>query len=512
MSLNTNNVKKNSKFERSGTGSGTGTGPRTRMHKEDLDCMPDISSPGSRTSTQMCASKRTRGFFSKRNLRVILAVSIGILLFINSGAPVISSGAIMYDAAASAAATAAAAYRTTSAVFVDGDPITIEAYNIDNFNYFKLRAIAAAVDCAVWYEEETDTIIIDSSVSYADGLKRIGEGDIAAIDGGAASGGDTALFGSGGATSGAMISATISTTSGATSGAGINTASLPAYPTASAIIINGVSANLKAYNIYDYNYFKLRDFLSVINISVWYSEITDAIYIETDKGYDINYRGLATTITIDAGDSAADVPLGAAAAAGSAGEGAAAANEATAAGEGAAASEGAAAAQNSGGEQNSAGAQNYGATQDATKPIFEALSNPRNIDIDQLISEYRAKVVELVNDERAAAGVHPLEASDDLFKIAQFRCDDMAVNYYFSHESPTYGDLEALFNRFGIEFSIIGENIAMGHMSPEQVMHAWMESKGHRDNILDPDYDYIGVGLVIAEDNTVLWAQTFMRD
>ena len=239
---------------------------------------------------------------------------------------------------------------------------------------------------------------------------------------------------------------------------------LHAFPTSSSIIINGDVALLEAYNIGGYNFFKLRDFLNAVDVGVWYDELTDTIHIETDKGYDPVYRGPAGDVASMELDGTVEVPAGTP-------------NEADTAGE----------------------------------PDDVEIAESVEARLERLAWEYRLQVVDMVNTERAAVGVSPLEPADILFEIAQFKCTDMATNDYFAHESPTYGDLEALFDLFDIDFRIIGENIAMGHVTPEHVMHDWMESPGHRDNILDPDYVYIGVGLVLDDYGTPYWAQAFLR-
>lgn len=120
-------------------------------------------------------------------------------------------------------------------------------------------------------------------------------------------------------------------------------------------------------------------------------------------------------------------------------------------------------------------------------------------------SSYVKQVVDLVNKERAAAGLSPVAALDSLNKVAAAKATDMRVNNYFSHTSPTYGSPFDMMKSFGITYRAAGENIAMGQKTPQEVMTAWMNSAGHRANILSANFNYIGVGY----DNNY-WVQEFI--
>ncbi|MTI82096.1 MAG: serine protease [Firmicutes bacterium] len=110
------------------------------------------------------------------------------------------------------------------------------------------------------------------------------------------------------------------------------------------------------------------------------------------------------------------------------------------------------------------------------------------------MNEFQKKVVKLVNEERAKEGLAPLVAKADLNKVAQVKAEDMAENNYFSHTSPTYGSPFDMMKQFGINYSYAGENLAKGYGSAESVMEAWMNSPGHKANILNPNFTEIGVG------------------
>lgn len=123
------------------------------------------------------------------------------------------------------------------------------------------------------------------------------------------------------------------------------------------------------------------------------------------------------------------------------------------------------------------------------------------------MNEYEQKVVELVNDLRAGFGLEILKADNELGKIARLKSEDMMANNYFDHVSPTYGNPGQMLNQFQVSYKAAGENIAMGMSTPEEVVSAWMQSDGHRANILDPDFTHIGVGY---EPAMQIWTQIFV--
>ncbi|WP_425455191.1 CAP domain-containing protein [Aquisalibacillus elongatus] len=125
------------------------------------------------------------------------------------------------------------------------------------------------------------------------------------------------------------------------------------------------------------------------------------------------------------------------------------------------------------------------------------------------LQSFEQQVVDLVNQERQQRGLQPLQASSELSDVARDKSRDMAENNYFSHTSPTYGSPFDMMQQYGIDYRTAGENIAMGQRSPEQVMDGWMNSEGHRENILSSDFTHIGVGYVEANGKTY-WTQMFI--
>lgn len=115
------------------------------------------------------------------------------------------------------------------------------------------------------------------------------------------------------------------------------------------------------------------------------------------------------------------------------------------------------------------------------------------------------QVAELVNTERARYGLPALTLSAELSAGARLKSQDMADNRYFSHTSPTYGSPFEMMKSLGIRYRTAGENIAKGYATAQAVVAAWMNSEGHRANILNADYTEIGVGYVADGNHWTQW-------
>ncbi|OCA84740.1 LysM peptidoglycan-binding domain-containing protein [Bacillus sp. FJAT-27986] len=119
------------------------------------------------------------------------------------------------------------------------------------------------------------------------------------------------------------------------------------------------------------------------------------------------------------------------------------------------------------------------------------------------------QIVALVNEERAKNGLQPLRNNADLSVVAYTKAVDMSENGYFAHTSPTYGSPFDMMKAFGITYVAAAENIAQGHRTAEAVMEGWMDSEGHRENILNPNYTEIGIGYEKYEH---YWVQMFIQN
>lgn len=121
------------------------------------------------------------------------------------------------------------------------------------------------------------------------------------------------------------------------------------------------------------------------------------------------------------------------------------------------------------------------------------------------------QVVDLVNRQRANYGLPLLKANWELSRVARYKSQDMIQKGYFAHQSPTYGSPFNMMESFGIRFTAAGENIAYGQRTPQEVMNDWMNSTGHRNNILSRVYNQIGVGVAKASNGTYYWTQMFIK-
>lgn len=127
--------------------------------------------------------------------------------------------------------------------------------------------------------------------------------------------------------------------------------------------------------------------------------------------------------------------------------------------------------------------------------------------LDASVLSYENEVIRLVNEIRAKNGLKPLTANWELSRVARYKSQDMVDNRYFSHTSPTYGTPFQMIKAFGLSYRSAGENIAYGYRTPQAVVDGWMNSSGHRANILNASYTQIGVGYVASGH---YWTQMFI--
>lgn len=120
---------------------------------------------------------------------------------------------------------------------------------------------------------------------------------------------------------------------------------------------------------------------------------------------------------------------------------------------------------------------------------------------------FEQEVIRLVNEIRVENGLSELTYDWELARVARYKSQDMKDNKYFSHTSPTYGSPFQMMKSFGISYRSAGENIAKGQTTPQAVVNAWMNSSGHRANILNSSYTKIGVGYVQSGN---YWTQMFI--
>jgi uncharacterized YkwD family protein len=145
--------------------------------------------------------------------------------------------------------------------------------------------------------------------------------------------------------------------------------------------------------------------------------------------------------------------------------------------------------------------------QQQTQAPSGAAQNQNSTATSGTVSQYVQQVINLTNQQRTKNGLPALKADAQLSGVAQKKALDMQQNHYFSHTSPTYGSPFDMMRDFGVTYQAAGENIAQGQRTPQEVVTAWMNSEGHRENILSAKFTHIGVGFEQTGKN---WSQMFI--
>lgn len=151
--------------------------------------------------------------------------------------------------------------------------------------------------------------------------------------------------------------------------------------------------------------------------------------------------------------------------------------------------------------------QEQPAQQAPAEPEAQEQTNQSSQSASQQLSQFENEVVELTNQERQKNGLAPLQIDEELSAVAREKSNDMSVKNYFDHNSPTYGSPFDMMKSYGISYRAAGENIAKGQRTPQEVVDAWMNSQGHRENILNGNFTHIGVGFVEQGNH---WTQMFI--
>lgn len=131
--------------------------------------------------------------------------------------------------------------------------------------------------------------------------------------------------------------------------------------------------------------------------------------------------------------------------------------------------------------------------------------------LDPKVVQFQNRVVQLTNGQRAKHGLKPLRMNWELQRVARIKSEDMRNRNYFAHTSPTYGEPFDMIRNFGIWYNAAGENIAAGQQTPEAVVNAWMNSPGHKANILNGNFTEIGCGTALGGRYGVYWTQMFIK-
>lgn len=119
------------------------------------------------------------------------------------------------------------------------------------------------------------------------------------------------------------------------------------------------------------------------------------------------------------------------------------------------------------------------------------------------------EVFNLINEQRKKNGLSALKIDSEVQNVARIKAKDMVNNNYFSHTSPTYGSPFDMLNSFKVSYKTAGENIA-GNSSNSAAVTAWMNSSGHKANILNSSFNYTGVGVVNGSKYGKIYVQMFI--
>ena len=119
------------------------------------------------------------------------------------------------------------------------------------------------------------------------------------------------------------------------------------------------------------------------------------------------------------------------------------------------------------------------------------------------------EVFDLINKQRANNGLSALKVDAEVQRVARIKAQDMVTNNYFAHESPTYGTPFNMLKSFKISYNTAGENIA-GNSSNQGAVTAWMNSSGHKANILNKSFNYTGIGVISGSKYGKIYVQMFI--
>ncbi|MBR2289694.1 MAG: SH3 domain-containing protein [Clostridia bacterium] len=120
------------------------------------------------------------------------------------------------------------------------------------------------------------------------------------------------------------------------------------------------------------------------------------------------------------------------------------------------------------------------------------------------------EVFDLINQQRANNGLSALKLDEEVQRVARIKAQDMVDNNYFAHESPTYGTPFQMLTSFKISYTAAGENIA-GNSTNSGAVTAWMNSSGHKANILNSNYTHTGIGVVSSNKYGKIYVQIFIK-
>ena len=151
---------------------------------------------------------------------------------------------------------------------------------------------------------------------------------------------------------------------------------------------------------------------------------------------------------------------------------------------------------------SSSGSSNSGTGGSSSSGNTSSSTETSNMNSDE------KEVFDLINKQRTNNGLAALKNDSEVQRVARIKAQDMVDNNYFSHTSPTYGSPFDMLKSFKISYKTAGENIA-GNSSNSSAVTAWMNSSGHKANILNSNFNYTGIGVVSSPKYGKMYVQLF---
>lgn len=152
---------------------------------------------------------------------------------------------------------------------------------------------------------------------------------------------------------------------------------------------------------------------------------------------------------------------------------------------------------------SSSGSSNSGTGGSSSSGNTSSSTETSNMNSDE------KEVFDLINKQRTNNGLAALKNDSEVQRVARIKAQDMVDNNYFSHTSPTYGSPFDMLKSFKISYKTAGENIA-GNSSNSSDVTAWMNSSGHKANILNSNFNYTGIGVVSSPKYGKMYVQLFI--
>lgn len=152
---------------------------------------------------------------------------------------------------------------------------------------------------------------------------------------------------------------------------------------------------------------------------------------------------------------------------------------------------------------SSSGSSNSGTGGSSSSGNTSSSTETSNMNSDE------KEVFDLINKQRTNNGLAALKNDSEVQRVARIKAQDMVDNNYFSHTSPTYGSPFDMLKSFKISYKTAGENIA-GNSSNSSAVTAWMNSSGHKANILNSNFNYTGIEVVSSPKYGKMYVQLFI--